>query len=152
MLLAYSFGCEDANEMLLTEISPSYEEMKASVYKKVAGENWVERINGYLSNGTIDDIIRVVETDTHRIYNEAVSDTGHEAVNTGQVDGSALRKTWGTMLDDRVRDTHQYLEGTTVPFDAEFYTFDGDHAFAPGGFEFPQNNVNCRCVLTYTIA
>lgn len=54
------------------------------------------------------------------------------------------------MEDDKVRDTHDYLEGMSVGIDEEFYTYDGDHALYPGGFENAQNNVNCRCFLTYT--
>jgi hypothetical protein len=52
------------------------------------------------------------------------------------------------MLDDRVRETHDYLEGVRVGIDDLFYTFDGDAAYAPGGFGDPSNNVNCRCYLT----
>lgn len=66
-------------------------------------------------------------------------------------DGSPLAKTWVTMLDEKVRDTHQYLEGMTIPLDDEFYTYDGDHAQAPGGFTAAQNNVNCRCQLDISV-
>ena len=141
LLLAYTFGCEDANEMLGTEIAPTFSEMESSVYKKVAGKDFAERIAEYAETGTVDEIMRVAETDAHRVYNEAEMNTADEVAKTGR----QILKTWSTMGDDRVRDTHDYLEGTTVPYDAEFYTYDGDHAFAPGGFEFPENNVNCRC-------
>ena len=151
LLLAYSFGCEDANEMLGTEIAPTYDEMRDSVYRKVAGKDFTERLREYIPECRIEDIMRVADTDMTRIYNEAVTNTGNEAVDSGKVDGNRLRKTWNTMLDDRVRDTHAYLEGTTVPYNAEFYTFDGDHARYPGGFEYAENNCGCRCHLTYTL-
>lgn len=51
------------------------------------------------------------------------------------------------MMDDRVRDTHSYLEGMEVPYNARFYTYDGDSAEAPGMFSLPENNINCRCVV-----
>ena len=70
---------------------------------------------------------------------QGVKQTGHEAVT----------KTWVTMKDDRVRETHDYLEGTTVHYDCEFFTYDGDHSQYPGGFSKPENNVNCRCILLY---
>ena len=54
-------------------------------------------------------------------------------------------KQWQTMRDGRVRDTHSYLQSAMVNLDDKFYTFDGDSALYPGGFELPENNVNCRC-------
>lgn len=89
-----------------------------------------------------DAIIRIAETEMHRIANTAALDT---AVFAG-----AKTKTWVTMLDDRVRDTHEYLEGETVGIRDDFYTFDGDHAVAPGLFSLPENNINCRCELVFS--
>lgn len=87
-------------------------------------------------------ITRIAETEMHRIANTA-------ALNTAKYAG-AKSKTWVTMLDDKVRDTHDYLEGETVDIDEDFYTYDGDHASAPGLFELAENNVNCRCELLFS--
>lgn len=87
-------------------------------------------------------ITRIAETETHRIANTAALDTAKYA--------GAKSKTWVTMLDDKVRDTHDYLEGETVNIDEDFYTYDGDHASAPGLFELAENNVNCRCELLFS--
>jgi hypothetical protein len=54
------------------------------------------------------------------------------------------------MMDEKVRDTHQYLEGMTVGIEEDFWTYDNDHASAPGLFEFAENNVNCRCELLFS--
>nr|DAV01099.1 MAG TPA: hypothetical protein [Bacteriophage sp.] len=54
------------------------------------------------------------------------------------------------MDDDKVRATHQPLHAKTIPIDDYFVTFDGDRALKPGGFTKPENNVNCRCQLTYS--
>lgn len=144
LLIAYTFGCEDANDMLGTEIAPTFKEMHNSIYKKVAGKDFAERIAEYAENGTLEDIMRVAETDAHRVYNEATMNTADEAYKET---GKTIFKQWQTMMDDRVRDTHFYLEGVKVPLDAEFVTFDGDRAKAPGGFTKAENNVRCRCVL-----
>ena len=58
-----------------------------------------------------------------------------------------IYKQWRTMLDDRVRETHDFLEGATVPVDARFYTNDGDSARFPGDFMLVENNANCRCLI-----
>ena len=76
-----------------------------------------------------------------RIYNQGAID----AVRANGASG--VNKRWQTMMDDRVRDTHSYLQSMEVPFDEDFWTYDGDHAPAPGMFERPENNINCRCIV-----
>ncbi len=90
----------------------------------------------------MDDLIRKAETETHRDANTAALETAKKA--------GAKNKTWVTMLDDKVRETHAYLEGMTVPIGDDFYTYDGDHAPAPGLFDLAENNVNCRCELVFS--
>ena len=142
-LLAYANGANATNAELGTSVMPSIDAADAAVNKSIAGETWRERVMGYYeSGGTLYDIQRIAETDATRIYNEGALD----AVKANG-DGTGISKRWATMLDDRVRDTHNYLEGMVVPYDAEFYTYDGDHAAAPGMFTLPENNINCRCVI-----
>lgn len=139
-LVAYLDGSQDAAEMLGIKAEPDFQEAKEAITKKIAGKNYEERVREYASSGDAAEIVRVIDTDMTRIYNTAV-------LNTAKQNGGK-RKTWVTMMDNRVRDTHSPLEGVTIPLDAEFYTWDGDHAEQPGGFTKASNNVNCRCVLT----
>lgn len=141
LIMAYVYGVDYANETLGTDIPPIKESMKETIYKKVADKDFEQRVREYAENGQLPDIMRVVETDMTRVFNEGSLKAAKKA--------GAKNKTWLTMMDDRVRDTHSYLEGMTVPIDAEFYTFDGDHASSPGGFSMAENNVNCRCVLMF---
>ena len=73
----------------------------------------------------------------------------NEGINGfGELYGSnLLTKTWKSMKDDKVRDTHDYLDGMTVGFDEDFYTYNGDHAKYPGLFGVPEEDVNCRCLV-----
>ena len=96
-----------------------------------------------MENGTPADIARVIGTDAHRIYNDAMYD---QAVRNG-----ATKKTWCTMADLRVRDSHSYLDGVTIPIDAEFYTYKGNKTQYPGQFGVAEEDVNCRCWLTYSL-
>ncbi len=84
----------------------------------------------------------MIETEGNRLWN-----TGFLEAGKGETD---LYKTWETMGDFKVRETHDYLEGMTIPFDEEFVTIGGDSALAPGLFESPENNCGCRCWLTYS--
>ena len=142
-LLAYAMGNEVTNDNLASEWMPPVDEVMRVVDKKVANKTWRDRVEEYYQDGgTVDDIVRIAETETHRIANTAALDTAKRA--------GAKNKTWVTMADERVRDSHQYLEMETVGIDEDFYTYDGDHASAPGLFSLAENNVNCRCELIFS--
>lgn len=148
LLLAYARGNEITLLNLGIEIpisdseKPSVEDVLEVVNAKVAEKTWRERVKDWFANGgTGDDIIRIAETETHRIANTAALATAKKA--------GATTKTWQTMLDDKVRDTHYPLESVTIPIDDDFYTWDDDHAPAPGMFLLPENNINCRCELIF---
>lgn len=119
------------------------DEMMEVVNRPIAGKTYKDRIWEYLNDesSTEFDFDRVAETDMTRIYNEGV-------INGGKNSGiQGIRKQWITMNDDRVRSTHEYINDMTVPFDQDFYTWDNDHARAPGLFTLPENNIGCRCTL-----
>lgn len=142
-LLAYANGVTATNTELGTDAVPPVDSADAAVNAVIAGETWRQRVLDYYENGgSLYDIQRIAETDATRIYNTGALDAVMANGN-----GSGVNKRWVTMMDDRVRDTHSYLEGMVVPFDAEFWTYDGDHASAPGMFMLPENNINCRCIV-----
>lgn len=180
LIMAYMYGNEAGNTMLygsdvVDQIAPEQEgpnrvididtdDMNRAVFRVIADKTWEQRVSEYLDDetGTVDDIIRVVDTDMNRIYNDSVLDVGEKA-NAGSVEWSnedlpapdtkdRVMKTWQTMLDNRVRDTHEYLEGMTVPVGRRFYTYDGDSARYPGDFSNPANSINCRCRISLSMA
>jgi len=61
-------------------------------------------------------------------------------------------KTWNTMQDKRVRDTHVKAEGQTVPI-GEFFHVGNALLMSPrdtvNGADYPEELVNCRCWLTF---
>ena len=141
-VLAYVYGTRELNDELGSNVVPNTDEMRAVIEEKFDGKNYIDRLNEYLESGTTYDINRVIETDAHRIYNAAKF--------TGAKGAGATKKTWRTMLDDRVRDQHDYLEGVTVPLEEEFVTYTGDRALYPNQFGTAENNVNCRCWVTFS--
>lgn len=178
LILSYLYGNEAANTMLFGEeagragtartagttateaetplreapfsIPPTREELTESVSRTIAGKNWEERLKEYLESdtATAEDVFRVADTDSHRIYNEAIFTVGEKADAASKGSGNAegvILKTWETMRDDRVRESHDYLEGTTIPFDEYFYTYTGAAALRPGDFNDPAEDINCRC-------
>ena len=148
-LLAYFEGSQDAARELLIDIEPSVEDAREVINKPVDGKTFEDRVRAYL-NGDMGDttgtpaeaIARVADTDSVRIYNEAKLTVAKQ--------NGAREKTWHTMGDNKVRDTHEPLDGVTAPVDGDFYTWDADKAPAPGQFSKASNNVNCRCWLTFS--
>ena len=142
-LLAYASGVTAANSDLGTENKPSRDDADRAINATVAGKTWRERVKEWTDNGgTPYDLARIAETDMTRIYNTAVLDT----VKANGAESTTYKR-WVTMEDDRVRDTHSPLQSVTIPYDADFYSWDGDRAKAPGLFSDPANNINCRCTL-----
>lgn len=146
-LLTYGNGVEDAMESLSIPQSDSLlgtmtrpDPVREVIYRQIDGKTFEDRIREYAPIGDIESIMRVAETDSHRIYNTAL-------FTTAESSGYEWTKTWVTMKDPRVRETHDPLEGVTLGAHEEFYTFDGDSAMYPGDFTDPNNNINCRCVL-----
>ena len=140
LVMAYVFGHDDANETLGEDIQINTDDMQSAIYKKVADKTFAERVAEHTEAGDIEGIFAVAETDSTRRYNEAVMDTAHRSEKQ-------VGKRWQTMEDERVRDTHSFLQGVTVGLDERFYTYDGDSARAPGDFALAENNVNCRCYI-----
>lgn len=140
LCLVYLYGWKDAEEII--GIVPLVDGLDdKTVNLEIENKTWRERAEEYLDSGTEAEMLRLIDTESTRDYNTGVTDAGKQSNITG------LKKRWNTMLDERVRDQHQELEGQTVGIDDLFYIGD-DSAYAPGGFSLPENNVNCRCVVT----
>ena len=140
LCLVYAYGWHDAEEIV--GIVPMKDGLDdRSVNAEIAGETFRERIAEQIDKLSEEGVLRIIETESTRDYNTGVVDAGIQS-------GKAVRKKWNTMMDDKVRETHDYLEGATVGINDRFYTFDGDSALAPGGFVLPENNANCRCTIS----
>lgn len=143
LCLVYAYGWHDAEEIV--GIVPYKDDLAdKTVNLEIANKTWRERADDVLETGTVDELERIIDTETTRDYNTGVTDAGEESGIPG------IMKRWNTMLDERVRDQHMELEGQTVGIDDLFYIGD-DSAYAPGGFSLPENNINCRCWITLQI-
>ena len=166
LIMAYMYGNEAGNTMLygsdvVDQIVPEQDgpnrvididtdDMNRSVFRVIADKTWEQRVSEYLDDetGTVDDIIRVVDTDMNRIYNDSILNVGERAEESEPQQGMptvGVTKTWETMMDERVRSTHEPLQSVSVPVNGRFHTWDGDSARYPGDFTDPNNNINCRC-------
>jgi len=147
LIMSYLLGSRAAGEMLGIEPPMDASTLDKVINKKIAGKTWRERLREQLDNGgTVEDIMRIAETESHRDTNEAI----YEAAKGSGIQN--LYKTWETMEDDRVREAHEEIQGQTVPFEDVFVTWDGHEARFPGDFDAAELNVNCRCFLSVSLA
>lgn len=140
--LAYANGVESTNLALSSNVEPTLDEMLDVVDRKIAGKTWRERVREYYDNGgTIADIERIAETETHRDSNAGAYETARAA--------GATEKVWHCMMLPTSRDTHIYLDGVSAPIDGEFYSFMGGSTKYPGEWGIAEEDCGCLCWLTY---
>lgn len=159
--MGYVYGVEVAGLDFDQDFPVSRERMFESANRPTKGETFRERIEHHLdeyeaspkdeaaTEKLVNQLAVVAETETHRTINEG----GYEAAEryAEEHPGVTVYKTWKTMMDDKVRDEHEELQGATIPLDARFYSWTGDSALKPGDFMSPELNINCRCLLRYTV-
>lgn len=152
LINAYTLGNTNCNEMLKASAAVNTNLMKEAIYQNIGGKTFEDRIQDHIEEDDLIGLVVLAESEFHRVYNAGAEDTARTIASTvDSVTGvkPAIYKEWLTKLDDRVRNTHDYLEGTRVPLGEDFYSYDGDHAPYPGSFEKAENNVNCRCIVVY---
>lgn len=143
LCLVYAYGWKDAEEIVgIVPLKDGLDDKTVNL--EIEGETYRDRIQTQLDADSLEGILRIIETEAHRDYNTAVYDAGK---TSGETD---IKKEWRTMMDDRVRDPHFYLEGVKVGIDDRFYTYTGDSALYPSGFGVPELDINCRCWVTLT--
>lgn len=160
LTMGYVYGIEVAGLDLNQDIPASGERMFEVANAPTKGETFRDRINTHIDEyesdpyapnaqeKLVNQLSVVAETETHR------------TINTGSMDGAEeyqrrhpnemVMKTWVTAGDERVREEHDFLDGSTIPLNARFYSPDGDSAMFPGDFMQASLNVNCRCLLRYS--
>ncbi len=143
---AYEEGFKGA-AYILGEDDESTEEdterLAAALDYKYDGVGIFDKFKEYYTEGDLTALQTLMESEVHRVYNTACYDYAKQS-------RVAISKQWVTVGDDKVRATHAYLEGKSVPADGVFTTYDGDFARFPGDFTKAENNVGCRCILTYS--
>lgn len=151
LINAYVLGNTNANEMLHASAVVNAGLMESAIYKRIEGKTFEDRIADHMEVDDLVGLCLLAEAEFHRVYSAGADDTAMEIDRETRTQGGrgTIFKDWLTKLDDKVRNTHDYLEGTRVPLGEDFYTYDGDHAPYPGAFSKVQNNAGCRCIVVY---
>ena len=157
LTMAYAYGIGKAGLELGIEAKPNDRMREDAIQAPTAGETVFDRMNTHINAAedvglTVDTATRLIEelatlidTEAGRVANTAIFDTAEDFQRKNP--DRIMMKRWSGILDDRIRDTHLYLDGTEVPLDAYFYSYSGDKALFPHGFQTAQENANCRCEI-----
>ena len=143
---AYVEGFLSGKYILGGEEEIDAKDVQSALNQKYEGIDILSKAKTSIQSKDITSLVRLLESEYHRMYNQGSLDYAKK--NKSQ--GEKIYKTWVAIIDEKTRDTHLFLNGTKVPLDAYFYSYDGDKALIPGGFSSASNNVNCRCILDYT--
>lgn len=84
----------------------------------------------------------IARTETLAALNTAQREAFEQAIDSGGVARQDVRRVWRTAADERVRSSHQRLNGESVGMDEQFSNgllYPGE----PGGA--PEEVINCRC-------
>ena len=142
-LLSIANGVNSVNEQFNSDIELGVDVIDGIINTEIEGATWRDRVwTWYETDGTEADIVRIAETEAHRDGNTAAFDVAREV--------GAETKTWICMMLPTSRDTHVYLDGTTVGINDEFYTYMGNHALYPGQFGVAEEDINCLCQLSFS--
>ena len=147
LINAYALGIRNAGIMLDHELSVNVDKMQDAIYLVIEGKTFADRVADHVGGNDLGGLKNLVESEYHRVYNAAVYDGGRDYIDNG---GFGVSKKWITVRDDKVRETHSYLEGQSVPLEEEFFTFECNHAAYPGGFTKAENNAGCRGIVRLT--
>ena len=142
LFLAYADGKTDVEGQLGKDTEVSVDHVMDVISADIGGKNVYERIADDVYLEDLEALGLLVENERQRVYNTAAYDTAKSL--------NAKQKTWHCMMLPTSRDTHIYLDGMTKGIDEEFYTFNGNAAQHPGGFNVPEEDINCLCTLTFS--
>ena len=158
-ILLFFIWCENAPDKVIEEDT---QRMFENLYKEVIfqhGEpdeyfdSYVSAFIPMLVTTTLTHIEEDYFTSIERAANVACNES-NSVLNHAEHENAKLlgmtKKTWVTELDDKVRLSHQEMEGVTIPIDDYFVFDDCKMLFAHDAVNgTPEQIINCRCTTIY---
>ena len=151
-------------EYLVTQFELQYAPLVMSYSRNdeyISG--YVDKVSKDIVNTTVDNVRKPKDSGENKFatsdkraallsVNEANSVENYEELQEA-IENGYTKKSWCTMLDRKVRDTHRVLEGKTIPID-EYFEVGDDLLLFPRDEENCINNLgniaNCRCSLKFS--
>lgn len=97
-----------------------------------------------LFNNSYSDAMRVVRSESGRMYSEGFLSAHDKAVSAG----IELLKRWNATFRKNTRHTHAVLDGQIADREGYFHSISGAKALAPHLFGVAKEDINCACNVT----
>lgn len=116
----------------------------------------IDRLAETIVDNTLQNIDTEWYTSIGRSVNIAESETNNSANYDDlqdAIESGLTQKTWVTMRDNKVRDTHVAVDGATIGIDELFQVGDAEMRFPCDeelAFDYPEEIVGCRCTVLYS--
>ncbi len=91
--------------------------------------------------------IRIIRTEGQRAQSAARIAAFEKAEAAADRQGFSTFRVWVATLDNRTRDSHQYLDGQRADKDGFFYFQSGERTEGPGLSGIASEDINCRCTV-----
>jgi hypothetical protein len=122
--------------------------IRSGIYNGISYSNITKELQGIFgSDKVLNDTI--ARTETRRVIS-----VGQTDVLDKVPESVGLLKKWVTVKDERVRSSHQSMNGKTIPYDEDFVTPLGSKGKAPmqlKGANAKADSINCRCIMRSVI-
>lgn len=138
------------NKDMYTKLGHDVDTLKkriiGDISRGIAFSDTYDNIARNINNDTrvgFNNAMRVVRTEGHRVQIESAYDAMVEAKSKG----ADVVKQWNAILDGRTRPHHRLLDGQIRELDEPF-ELNGIEVRYPGAFGRPEEDINCRCILS----
>lgn len=98
--------------------------------------------------GDVAKSTTIVRTESQRVTASAKK----EVIDVADKQGVKLTKTWNSVEDERVRDSHVKMDGQTVPYDGMYKLPSGQKVIGPHLTGIAKEDIHCRCFESYELA
>lgn len=94
----------------------------------------------------------IARTESLSSVHEGMQEAFSQAADNGAIQSADVERTWSTSEDNRVRDSHDAMDGQVRGLDEPFESGDGNQLMYPGDPAAPpEDRVNCRCNVSYRL-
>lgn len=90
----------------------------------------------------------IARTEALRAAHQGSNEAIRQAVESGELSGGEVERTWRTAHDGRVRDSHRSMDGQKRPLGEPFVSGEGNRLMFPGDPSAPgEDSIQCRCAV-----
>jgi hypothetical protein len=118
--------------------------IRSGIYNGVSYSNMTKELQGIFGSDKVTNDT-IARTETRRVIS-----VGQTDVLDKVPESVGLMKKWVSVKDERVRSSHQSMNGKTIPYDEDFVTPLGSKGKAPMQLKGPSAKAdvcNCRCIM-----